>query len=827
MGITIIAFTTLNSIGERTSNERDGERMKPKFKNVSVHDPSIFKEGDTYYIFGTHIEAAKSKDLMTWDRFTNGYSTPNNALYGDLSENLSESFQWAGENDADSYGGFAVWAPEIFYNKDYINKDGSKGAYMVYYSASSTYIRSALGIAVAKEIEGPYEYVDTIIYSGFTQEESYDDRSEVNKKWDNTNIKDLIDNGTIEDISSRWFAAGGAYNNTLFPNAIDANLFYDKDNKLWMTYGSWSGGIFILEMDKSTGLPLYPGKDSETDDGRMIDRYFGTKIAGGYTKSGEGPYVIYDEETDYYYLYVTYGWLGADGGYNMRVFRSKAPDGPYLDAKGDNAVLPGNVPNHQYGNKIMGNFLFDRKIGEEKAGLGFGYLSPGHNSVLYDEEKEKKYLVFHTRFPNRGEAFEARVHSLFMNEDNWPVVSPFRYTGEKLERVKEKEIEGVYKYINHGQDYSGDINRSTYITLEEDNTITGSVKGNWKITGDHFAEITIDGQTYKGVFVQQWDPVQEDYVMTFTAQSDQGISIWGSKQLTRSDRDTINRIKEELDIDTKEVTNDLDLPIEGANGATIQWKSSHPDIITPDGKVTRQKNEIANVTLTATIELGKVTEEKSFELTVMPQKEAGITAHYGFEGNLEESSKLFREGVITGSHINETGGQMSYQEGVYGEAVYFDGQSGVKLPTGLITDHSYTVSYWIKPEDLTSFTTTFFGGTNTKWISFVPMGPVEDKTMLWSGEDWYDAATSYQIPINEWTHVAFTVNEGEVKVYLNGKLEFEGNNFPDIFTQNNQVDFALGVNHWDPAFIGYMDELMIFSGALQEGQIQSLAEIAH
>lgn len=73
-------------------------------------------------------------------------------------------------------------------------------------------------------------------------------------------------------------------------------------------------GIFLLELDKATGKPMYPGKDGTTEDGRLIDRYFGTKIAGGYGESGEGPYIEYNQETGYYYLYVTYGGLAADGG---------------------------------------------------------------------------------------------------------------------------------------------------------------------------------------------------------------------------------------------------------------------------------------------------------------------------------------------------------------------------------------------------------------------------------------------------------------------------------------------------------------------------------
>src|SRR5699024_12220145 len=106
-----------------------------------LHDQSIIKVGDEYYAFGTHIEAAKSPDLLRWENFTNGYEAENNTLYGELSKNHAESFEWAGEDDADSEGGFAVWAPEIIYNSDYVNEDGSTGAYMLYYSVSSTYIR--------------------------------------------------------------------------------------------------------------------------------------------------------------------------------------------------------------------------------------------------------------------------------------------------------------------------------------------------------------------------------------------------------------------------------------------------------------------------------------------------------------------------------------------------------------------------------------------------------------------------------------------------------------------------------------------------------------
>ena len=107
------------SVQASTSDET--LQLKEAKARVSVHDPSIVKDGSAYYVFGSHIEAAKSTDLKNWTKFTNSYTTPGNVIFGDLSKNLAGSFAWAGENDADSLGGFSVWAPFVFWNENYIN----------------------------------------------------------------------------------------------------------------------------------------------------------------------------------------------------------------------------------------------------------------------------------------------------------------------------------------------------------------------------------------------------------------------------------------------------------------------------------------------------------------------------------------------------------------------------------------------------------------------------------------------------------------------------------------------------------------------------------
>lgn len=489
---------------------------------VSVHDPSIFKDTDgTYYVFGSHIEAAKTNDLQNWTRFTNGYTATGNTLFGDLSSNLAKAFAWSGENLEDCEGGFAVWAPDVIYNPDYVNTDGTKGAYLMYFCTSSTYMRSVIGFAVSQKAEGPYTFVDTLIYSGFTENNSYATSStkNVNRKYTSTNIDELIDNGEVT-YNSGWFSNSN-YNNYLYPNAIDPTIYYDTDGSMYMCYGSWSGGIFTLEIDPATGKCIHP-ETGTTSDGRMVDSYFGTKISGGYFKSGEGPFMEYNPDTGYYYLWVTYGGLTAEGGYNMRVFRSKNPDGPFYDAAGNPAVLGTSTDLDSVGLKVMGNYKFSF--------LSTAYMACGHNSVLRDDDG-KWYLFYHARFNSGTEYHEVRVHSMYFNEEGWPVVSPHEYSGDVIAEYgyEPTDIAGTYEYINHGNDTSSEIHNYSSITLHEDGTVSGEASGTWSQAKDSSAAVLIlDDQKYSGFFLAAQDENGQK-LMSFTAVGSNNQTVWGAE----------------------------------------------------------------------------------------------------------------------------------------------------------------------------------------------------------------------------------------------------------------------------------------------------------
>lgn len=500
---------------------------------VSVHDPSIIKNGDTYYVFGSHIDAARTKDLQNWTRFTNGYTRTNNVEFGNLSQNLKKAFDWAGEDLEDCEGGFSVWAPDVIWNPDFRNTDGTKGAYVMYFCTTSTYIRSVICFATSKNIEGPYTFGDTLIYSGFTKNDQYvkSATKNVNKKYTSTNIDELVKSGDIT-MNDSWFREN-EFNNQLFPNAIDPTIYYGTDGKMYMTYGSWSGGIFTIEINPETGKCIHP-KTGKTSDGRMVDSYFGTKIAGGYGKSGEGPFIDYNPDNGYYYLWTTYGGLQANGGYNMRVSRSKNPLGPYTDAAGRPAILESNTNLDSIGLKVMGNYKFST--------LDTAYMAGGHNSVLRDDDG-KWYLFYHTRFNNGTEYHEVKVHEMFFNDEGWPVVTPFEFGGDHISEggYDEADIVGDYEYINHGKATNGNVINYQKIKLNSDYTISGDVSGKWEQSADSAATvITIGNQKYSGYFIAA-ENEKGKKVMSFTAVGNNNQTIWGAKnsEYTGSERESL------------------------------------------------------------------------------------------------------------------------------------------------------------------------------------------------------------------------------------------------------------------------------------------------
>jgi arabinan endo-1,5-alpha-L-arabinosidase len=450
-----------------------------QFTEIAVHDPSVIKSGDTYYAFGSHLSAAKTTDLLNWTRVADGVTNAN-PLIPNVTAALADAFAWSQVTD--------LWAADVVQLAD--------GKFYFYYNTcKGDSPRSALGVAVADSIEGPYVDKGVFLKSGMWGEASPD---------------------------------GVIYDARIHPNVVDPNTFHDKNGKLWMIYGSYSGGIFIMEMNETTGLPL-------------PNQGYGKHLLGGNHSRIEGAYVLYSPQSDYYYIFTSFGGLDANGAYNMRVARSRNPDGPYLDAKGtdmdtvkSNPALPlfDDASIAPHGQKLFGNHQFNAGAGE--AGIASGYVSAGHNSARYEAATQQYFLFFHSRFPGRGEQHEVRVHEMFINEDGWPVVAPLRYAPLSKSAVlltadvTAADAVGSYQFINHAKDITTVIRTPQNIRLEANGSVGGGVTGTWTHRGGNKVQIVLgSGGTFNGVLSRQYNGNAKRFVVTFSAQSVDGVSVWG------------------------------------------------------------------------------------------------------------------------------------------------------------------------------------------------------------------------------------------------------------------------------------------------------------
>ena len=272
------------------------------------------------------------------------------------------------------------------------------------------------------------------------------------------------------------------------PNNIDPCVFYDEEGKLWIAYGSWSGGIFMLELDEETGLRDYDV--TYTTSGG--DPYFGKRIAGGYYVSGEGPYI--EHIGDYYYLFMSYGFYSPDGGYEMRIFRSTNPDGPYKDAGNHDAIFTSYVMNYGTGDsdtrgmKLMGayNHWGVQTVGE---------CAQGHNSII----------------AANGET---------ITDEQIATTQPFT----------KEELAGTYNLLIHKykMDYQNmEEVTPISITLSADGKIRGDKNGSWSIEeGTGYIRLSLGGIIYNGVVFEETMDGNGANVISITAISKSGVSVW-------------------------------------------------------------------------------------------------------------------------------------------------------------------------------------------------------------------------------------------------------------------------------------------------------------
>lgn len=142
-------------------------------------------------------------------------------------------------------------------------------------------------------------------------------------------------------------------------------------------------------------------------------------------------------------------------------------------------------------------------------------------------------------------------------------------------------------------------------------TLSSNGKVNRPGMGSPDVQVVLTAEVRNGSAVQK-----KDFVVTVKA-------LPTFEMLLKSDLDAI-----EIE-DLQGVYEDICLPVKGASGSSIKWSSSHPDIISPDGKVNRPAagSPSVNVVLTAEGHLNGATVTKDFTATVLPMYKDNNISH--------------------------------------------------------------------------------------------------------------------------------------------------------------------------------------------------------
>ena len=164
-------------------------------------------------------------------------------------------------------------------------------------------------------------------------------------------------------------------------NAIDPNLIVDEEGTAWLVFGSFWDGIKAIELDAAGA--------------RANDELHSLASRGG--GAIEAPVVV--RRCGYYYLFVSFDRCcdGANSTYNIRVGRSEAVLGPYVDREGTSMMAGG-------GTQIV--------AGDST------WRGPGHNAVIF--HGERAYNIYHA-YAARNGAPNLRVAELVWDADGWPV----------------------------------------------------------------------------------------------------------------------------------------------------------------------------------------------------------------------------------------------------------------------------------------------------------------------------------------------------------------------------------------------------------------------
>jgi arabinan endo-1,5-alpha-L-arabinosidase len=283
----VLCCATAGLAADTATSGKTSEALALEGDVEYTHDPSIAKDGDTWYLFGTangpvrkgELPVRCSENLHHW------------RLCGYVFEKIPD---WIGHESPTTK---ELWAPDISY---------FDGEYHLYY-AFSIFGKNISGIA-------------------------------------------LLTNKTLNPTSPdfHWVDKGLVLRSRAEDNfnAIDPNLVIDGKGHTWLAFGSFWSGIKMRQIDRKTGLLSSTDTKVYSLASRKPPQNLPPNPPGlpGDWQAIEAPFIV--RHGDYFYLFVSFDLCcrGTKSNYKTMVGRSHNVTGPYVDAGGTPMLEGGGTP---------------------------------------------------------------------------------------------------------------------------------------------------------------------------------------------------------------------------------------------------------------------------------------------------------------------------------------------------------------------------------------------------------------------------------------------------------------------------------------------------
>ena len=405
-----------------------GWEQRDKWNLANVHDPTVVLAEDGYYYMyqtdasygnahtaGGHFHSRRSKDLVNWEYLGGVMQSLPDWVIPKLNEIRKEMGL---KEVSPSLADFGYWAPCV--------RKVRNGLYRMYYSIVCPGTLNGNGTWSERAFIGLLENSNPANNNG------WEDKGYVIT---NASDKELNFNVASNDWANCYYKW----------NAIDPSYLIDNDGKHYLIYGSWHSGIAALEVDTETGKPnALPLPFGNNEDIAAYGSLIATRKMGDRWQGSEGPEIVYNAATGYYYLFMAYDALEVP--YNTRVCRSKNIYGPYLGIDGTDLTHTGGdmlpVVTHPY--KFNGSY---------------GWVGISHCAV-FDDGNGNWYYASQGRYPENvaGNPYSnalmmGHVRSIRWTESGWPVVMPERYGAVPQVAITEDELVGNWEHIDLSYSY--------------------------------------------------------------------------------------------------------------------------------------------------------------------------------------------------------------------------------------------------------------------------------------------------------------------------------------------------------------------------------------